>query len=450
MTDHQTDPEELTRIVRDLLQRVWRLERAIGLESADDVRPEFSQQISDRKIVAPQAPRIPDLESRIGSQWLNRIGIIAVLFGVAFFLKYAFESELIGPAARVSIGLIAGIGIVIWSEWFRSRGYRVFSFSLKALGLGLLYLSLWAAFQVYSLIPWQLALAGMVTVTVSTTILALRQDAEVLALFALVGGFLTPLLLYTRQNREVEVFAYLLLLDVATLILTVTRAWHRLIVVSVFATMILYFTWYEAFYRSSELAITLVFATAFFIIFALAPVLQSSRGHQFNGWTVVLFAATLNAIIYFFQMYLLIGRSHRTATAWGAVALGAAYIGVGESYLSKIGNSAAESLRRLHFVLGISCITLAIAIRFESHWVSIGWFMEAAVLMIIGFRQRSRFVRWQALALIGVAIVKVFLYDIQQLGLGYRIVSFIALGLLLLVVSFVYQRSWVKQFSSKG
>ena len=61
----------------------------------------------------------PDLESRIGSHWLNRIGITAVLIGVSYFLKFAFDNNWIGPAGRVAIGLLAGIAIVVWSERFR-------------------------------------------------------------------------------------------------------------------------------------------------------------------------------------------------------------------------------------------------------------------------------------------------------------------------------------------
>jgi len=76
------------------------------------------------------------LESRIGSHWLNRIGIAAVLIGVSYFLKFAFDNNWIGPAGRVSIGLLAGIAVVIWSERFRRRGYKAFSYSLKAVGIG--------------------------------------------------------------------------------------------------------------------------------------------------------------------------------------------------------------------------------------------------------------------------------------------------------------------------
>jgi uncharacterized membrane protein len=67
-----------------------------------------------------------------------------------------------------------------------------------------------------------------------------------------------------------------------------------------------------------------------------------------------------------------------------------------------------------------------------------------AMLMVVGFLRRSAFVRWQALLLIAVTIAKVFIYDVSQLDRGYRIVSFIVLGVLLLAISFVYQRDWLQ------
>src|SRR5215470_1685976 len=118
------------------------------------------------------------LERKIGQVWLNRIGIAAVLIGVSFFLKWAFDNNLIGPGGRVAIGLLAGIAVVVWSERFRGKGHIPFSYSLKAVGIGTLYLSLWGAFQVYNLIPASVAFLAMVVVTAATITMALAQNAE--------------------------------------------------------------------------------------------------------------------------------------------------------------------------------------------------------------------------------------------------------------------------------
>ncbi len=67
------------------------------------------------------------LENRIGSQWFNRVGILAVLIGVAWFLKFAFDNHWIGPLGRVLIGLLAGAALIVWSERFpQERGFRSF------------------------------------------------------------------------------------------------------------------------------------------------------------------------------------------------------------------------------------------------------------------------------------------------------------------------------------
>jgi uncharacterized membrane protein len=78
------------------------------------------------------------------------------------------------------------------------------------------------------------------------------------------------------------------------------------------------------------------------------------------------------------------------------------------------------------------------------------WMAYGAMLMLIGFWRASAFVRWQALVLIALTTVKVFAYDTSQLDRIYRILSFIVLGILLLAISFAYQRNWLKLPSRKA
>ena len=142
------------------------------------------------------------LESRIGSQWFNRIGILAVLIGMAWFLKWAVDNHWIGPLGRVLVGLIAGAGLIAWSERIRSRGYPGFSYSLKALGSGILYLSQWAAFSLFHLIPAAAAFTAMIVVTAFNGFMSWLQDSELLALYAIVGGLSAPILVYRGEPRS--------------------------------------------------------------------------------------------------------------------------------------------------------------------------------------------------------------------------------------------------------
>jgi len=611
--DHSEDELlELRRLLGELTARVFRIEQALmpqpGLTAEApriDVPPRSTAAPSS---VAPPPPQIqpslaptpqasarkqsaPDLESRIGSHWLNRIGISAVLIGVSYFLKFAFDNNWIGPAGRVAIGLLAGIAVVIWSESFRRRGYRIFSYSLKAVGIGILYLSLYAAFQVYSLVPSGVTFVMMLAVTSATAVMAWTQDAEILAAFALIGGFVTPLLLSTGQNREVSLFSYVVILDVGALALVILKPWRRLLVLSYAGTLLLYIGWYSSFYDRSQLRLTVGFATLFFAIFAVAPLLARQAENKARlSESIPLFLVLVNAAGYFLQIYIMYGEINSKDTAWFALALAGVYIFLSRRTRARAGSpEAARTVDLLHLALAIGFITVAIPIRLDAHWVTMGWFVEAAVLlwvadrvhsellnvfvvgalvlgvgrlllvdnfyvprpifntrmvtyavaiavlgevawygsrrkdetgriaasisvvtlnllalrslslevadyytqqmtdlsphgrwdpsdwsnwqhvkivrdftysalwmaygamlMMVGFWRRSAFVRWQALALIAFTIGKVFLYDVSELDRGYRIVSFIVLGALLLAISFVYQRDWLRLSSRKS
>jgi len=518
-----------------------------------------------------------DLEKKIGQYWLNRIGIVAMLIGVSYFLKYAFENNWIGPGGRIVIGLFAGIGLTLWSERFRARGYATFSYSLKAVGIGTLYLSLWGAFQVYHLIPSSAAFLAMVIVTASTIALSLSQDAELLASFALVGGFATPVLLSTGQNHEVVLFSYVGLLDVAILGMTVFKPWRRLLWGSFAGTIILYYGWYGDYYSQEQRALTVFFAALFAALFAVIPLATRHEGStRFSGPSITLtLLPLLNAGAFFLALYAIYALETATLT-WFALALAAFYLGISGAFKRRFPGQDTKFINLLHVAIAIAFITVAIPLKLDAQWITIGWLVESAVLlwisvrtqtdflrylavaaltlgvvrlllydqfhtetllfnarfatysvaiavlggiaifgkrhasekemvfiraavvalnfldlialtlevsdyfdrqlafsvsvaanyrqislsrdfsysaiwliygailMAVGFRQRSAFVRWQSLILIAFTIGKVFFYDVSQLGGSYRIVSFIGLGAVLLGISFIYQRDWLK------
>jgi uncharacterized membrane protein len=422
----------------------------------------------------------------------------------------------------------------------------------------------------------------MVIVTGSTAMLAIKQDAEILAAIALAGGFTTPLLLSTGQNHEVELFSYVALLCAASVALVAVKPWRRLLILSYVGMLGLYVGWYSEFYRRPEFAVTLFFATIFFAIFAVAPLV--SRVPEGSSLLYLPAALTLiNTGVYFLQAYAMVDEIDKQAMAWFALALAAVHIGLSR-IVRRQQPADAEMLRLLHLALAVALITIAIPIRLDGHWITVGWLVEAgvllwvanrigagflhylavvalglgvvrlllidnfkadtlllnsrmatyilamavlavlawfslkrasdfdhqlasvavvavsalalvglsreigdyygrqtyadwnggrtwtlaaeakrnniaiaenfsysalwmgygALLMVIGFWRKSAFFRWQALFLIAATIVKVFIYDVSQLDRAYRILSFMILGVLLLAVSFVYQKDWLK------
>ncbi|HTM87267.1 MAG TPA: DUF2339 domain-containing protein, partial [Terriglobales bacterium] len=174
--------------------------------------------------------------------------------------------------------------------------------------------------------------------------------------------------------------------------------------------------------------------------FAVATMLgrSASEGELSRA---LLVAGALNGVAYFLQAYLML--ETQASRAGFATVLAIVYL-----MLARQSRSPSR-LCGTHLALAVAFVTLALALRLHEVWISVGWFVEAALLMAAGFWRKSAFVRWLALALIAATTLKVFGYDIWNLSRGYRIVSFVFLGVLLLAVSFAYQRDWLK-LSSAG
>ncbi len=214
MANPQDEIDALKAQIAALTARVYQLELIsgaasdVGQQSPAPTSTDTTRQHPSAKTVSdspppgpkPSTPQQPlpslmstrpkedgNLETKIGQYWLNRIGIVAILVGVSYFLKYAFENNWIGPSGRVVIGLLAGIGQVMWSERLRNRGIAAFSYSLKAVGIGILYLSVWGAFQVYHLVPSAAAFVAMVIITAATITLCREPGCRIAGEF-FVGG----------------------------------------------------------------------------------------------------------------------------------------------------------------------------------------------------------------------------------------------------------------------
>jgi uncharacterized membrane protein len=343
------------------------------------------------------------LESRVGSQWFNRIGIVAMLIGVAWFLKFAFDNHWVGPAGRVLIGLVSGAALIAWSERFRSKGYLAFSYSLKAVGSGVLYLSLWAAFSMYHLISPGIAFTGMVLVTAFNAFIAWRQSAELLAVYAIVGAFSTPLLLSTGRNEEVFLFSYLLMMNAATTVLLVSKGWNRLLVLSFIGTVAFYWGWYWQFYTPAAFAKTAFFLALFVLLFAAATVIsprmqaRQKRVHAEQDEAARVLVSLANAAFGFLGYYAMLssnGSARNTALAWCSVGFGAFYLGVRKLMeRTPVAGTRLASLADIQLSIAIVFLTLAVPLAVHGHWVTVGWMAEGTVLVWVATRMRTVLMR---------------------------------------------------------
>jgi uncharacterized membrane protein len=354
--------------------------------------PEFSSTAPALAATAMEAS-VPEkgrtsFEMQLGSQIFNRIGILLVLIGVAWFLKYAVDQQWIGPVGRIVAGLVAGAGIVLWSESFRRKGYAAFSYSLKAVGSGVLYLTLWAAFHVYHLLPASVALVLMVLVTAWNAFMAWAQDAELLAAYALAGGFITPLLLATGGNQETFLFSYILAIDLAAIALVRVKVWPRLLLGAFPATVLFFAGWYSRSYVADELTRTLFFIGAFAASFASVSVRRTPieragpSAHLIRSVTLIeeILLPLANAAFLAGAGYsVLQDSSGHSWLPWMMVILAALYLGLMQM---PQGRTAAA----MHLSIAVVFLTIAIPLKASGDWITVSWLVEGLALLWVATR----------------------------------------------------------------
>jgi uncharacterized membrane protein len=168
------------------------------------------------------------LETFLGGRVMLVTGVIVVLFGIAFFLKFAIDREWIGPGARVALGAAAGIAMLFAGGRLREREFDVFGQALMGCGLGAVYLSNFYACAEYQLVPRPAGFAVAAVVTALGAALALRRNAPILLYLGFLGGYLAPALLGDRHGTFPALTGWLLFLDAGVLAAAVRRAWRGL------------------------------------------------------------------------------------------------------------------------------------------------------------------------------------------------------------------------------
>jgi uncharacterized membrane protein len=350
-----------------------------------------------------------DLETMIAGRWLNRVGLLALLFAVSFFIKYAFENNWVGPRGRIAIGLLAGSALFPWSQALLRKGYLYFSEGIAALGAAVLYLTLWAGWHFYKIFPQDAAFAGMIVVTAAVVAVALGRNSQRVALLGLIGGFLTPELVSTGHDAQVVLFTYVLILGAGLLALAWARGWAVLTPVAYVSTQIYYWGWYERFYGPEKLERTTLFATLFFLVYAALPTIRGRKeGRLADSEIAVLLA---NVFIYIVALREMLWDEHRWALTLAVLALAAAHLAVARGLPARAGGGVQQA-RLLFAGLALTLVTAVIPIRLEGKWITMAWAVEGAVLIWSGLRDRILALRAAGLLLYVVVATRLLAFPI--------------------------------------
>ncbi|MDP2885660.1 MAG: DUF2339 domain-containing protein [Ignavibacteria bacterium] len=356
---------------------------------------------------APRSRTREEWEAFVGGKLLNRIGAIALIIGVGLFLKHAFDQNWISETVRVLIGAVAGLVCLAGAYRTHAKGLKIFAQGLVGSGISILYLSVYASFNFYALVPQWIAFVLMSIVTALALVQAITYDSLAAALLGLIGGFLTPVMLSTGQSDEIGLFTYLVLLNVGILgSLIKKQNWDILEPLSLISTWLLYAAWYTRYYQPEDLFVTVFFITLFWGLFFAIDFLRQLRTRR-QPKVLHHFVAAANSVILFGTLHGIIDPQHHDWMGATTALIGGIYAA---TFLLVEKQSPASSFAKARFLItSIVLFVVAAGIQFSGFTTVIVWCLQAAALIWWGFRWLIRPVWILSLGLVAIAVLKLLI-----------------------------------------
>ncbi|MCX6348188.1 MAG: DUF2339 domain-containing protein, partial [Candidatus Aureabacteria bacterium] len=387
----------------------------IGIAPAQQDRPEAppaEAPAGEKTAESPIAGR-QDWETRVGQRWMTWAGGLILFLGAAFFVKYAFENQWIGPTGRVTLGMALGIALLLSGQRFARRGYRALAQGVMGSGLAILYVSAFAAFSLYKLLPQSAAFAVMVLFAVLGMALAIAHDALSMAVLATLGGLLTPVLVSTGRDARDALFAYLTVLNLGVLGVAFFRRWRALDALAFLGTISLYIGWFAEFYQPAALIPALLWLGGFYLIFLALPFVYYLRRAE-TAPVERFVMALANATFAFGYSYYMLQAEHRQAL--GFIALGIASANVVMGSLSRV-RLKSDGRQVLGFLgMAVAFLTIAAPLHLKLDGITLAWAIEAPVLLFLGYRYRYSPLRWMAAAVLLLAGFRAFAWSFPNHG----------------------------------
>ncbi|HXP61662.1 MAG TPA: DUF2339 domain-containing protein [Dongiaceae bacterium] len=242
---------------------------------------------------APTPGTIPAInwEQFMGVKLFAWIGGLALFLGVAFFVKYSFDNNLVPPELRAALGFLAGVGLLVGGMALGRKQSYALSQTLCGTGVVILYAVTFACRSIYRFdffgpVPTFLL---MVLITAAAFLLAVRLNALVVAVLGMLGGFLTPVLLSTGQDNPLGLFGYIAVLDAGLILVALHRRWSFLTTLAAAGTLLLQIGWAgefftaEKYFEGNKILIALAVLLGFNGLF-LGAVWQAGRRNQQDRW----------------------------------------------------------------------------------------------------------------------------------------------------------------------
>ncbi len=437
--------EEIIHSINALYKKVVSQdERIQAIEKQASMRNASFAQFTQQEKITPPAPPPPkyqqaavsqpsqkkasteSFEEKVGGKWLAKIGIVALVLGVSFFLKYAFDNNLIGQTGRVVLGIIGGVALLGLGEFLRKK-YFVYSQIISGGGISILYLSVYAAYNWYDLISQPVAFVVMTIITIVAGFLSVWSGEPALVIIGILGGFLTPFLISSQSRNIYSLFIYITLLDIGILGVSFFKKWRVLNLIGLLGSLVITFSWISLGRPGEDKWPLAFFSSVFFLIFTAATIshtiIKKIKSEFYDSLLLL-----INAISYFL-IILSLFEKNKNGMSFFSIGLAIFYFVI--AYISFTYNKEDKATALFLPGLSITFLTVAIGIMFKQHWITVAWAVEAAILSWISFQLRQKNFRIFSLIMFTLVLVRLLFFhsylpvnDVYIILFNKRVIAF--------------------------
>lgn len=390
------------------------------------IKPVEEEVVTTEPFVTPVAmqnvqdgePEKGLVEKVFGGNLLAKIGIVTLVLGIGFFVKYAIDQGWINEVGRVAIGLATG-GIIIGIAHKLKEKYNVFSSILVGGGISVFYVTITLAFREYEIFSQPVAFVLLTMITVFSVILSLLYNRQELAIFSLVGGVLAPLMISTGEGNYIVLFSYLLILNTGMLVISLKKSWNLIGIIAYVFSMLFFWAWLLFKFETEYLGAT-VFASLFFVQFYLLAIIKHFR----EGKKMTIFQAILiltnNLSILFACMYVF---NNYTPDLRGIATIVIAVVNAVVMMTLFRQSKVDKNMIYLIIAVVMSFVSLAVPIQLRGYVITMFWAAESILLLWLWQKSKINVFRLGFLAISLLAIIS-YIMDVEyNYNYGYGIES---------------------------
>jgi uncharacterized membrane protein len=353
------------------------------------------------------------MEYAVATHWLLRIGVVILVVGIGFFLKYSIEQNLIGPVARVGISTIAGLVMLAVGTQMLGRRYHLFGQGLLGAGLATLYFSVFAASALYHLplVPMPVAFGLMALITVVAGFITVRFDSVLAAVLGLLGGYGTPVMLQTGVVNFPGLYSYMLLLGVGVLGVSIWKNWPLLNILSFACSYTLIFASLSRGYKVEDFWQVMPFLAGFFVLFS-TMVFIHNIANRVPSTVLDLLALFLNAGLF-------LGLSYQLITeAYGQRWVAAVTVALAVFYVLHVYYFLMRGLRDRGLLVSFTglaafFVSVTIPLLLSPEWITASWAIQALIMLWIAGKLQSQFLRHVAYLLYAIVLGRYVAIDLR-------------------------------------